>query len=179
MAWNAPVTWIGGQVPTAALLNSQLRDNLLETMPAKAVEEGFYFAGTGPNSIAARQPAGARVAASQTTSSTTFTNLSTVGPSVTVTHGDFCIIFHSCGLSNNTADVESYMSWDISGDNVRTAQESTVVKQNGVPANNTWRMGSVDILTTLTPGTSTFTGKYRVSSGTATFSDRFIGVIPL
>lgn len=179
MAWTAPITWVGGQVPTAALLNAQLRDNLLETMPAKATTEGQIFVGNGTNSITTRKPDATRTNVAETTSSTTYANLATVGPSVTITHGTYAIVFWSCFVQNDTANADSWMSWEMSGTVNRAAGDAFSLRQDGVPASNGWRIGSVDILSTLTPGTTTFTAKYRVDSGIATYSDRFIGVIPL
>lgn len=179
MAWNTPKTWVGGEIPTAALLNAQLRDNFLETMPAKATQEGQIFVGNGVNQITTRIPDAARITTTQTTASTTYADLATVGPSVTVAHGKTVIVFWSCSVSNTTLDADSYMSWAMSGSNTRAADDPFSLRQDGVPANVTWRFGSVDINTVMTPGTTTFTAKYRVDTGTATFGDRFIGVIPL
>lgn len=179
MAWTTPITWVGGQVPTAALLNAQLRDNMLETMPAKATAEGQIFVGNGVNSITTRTPDAARITTFESTSSTSYANLATVGPSVTVTHGTYVIVFWSCQLQNNTANADTYMSWEMSGTNVRAAGDVWSLRQDGVPATNPWRIGSVDIISTMAPGTTTFTAKYKVSGGTADYSDRFIGVIPL
>jgi hypothetical protein len=179
MAWTAPITWVGGQVPTAALLNAQLRDNLLETMPAKATTEGQIFVGNGPNSITTRIPAAAQVSALETRSSTTYGNLATVGPSVTVTHGTYAIIFWSARFFNSLTDADTHMSWEMSGSNVRAADDFFNIRQDGVNANSPWRVGGVDVHQALTPGTTTFTAKYRVDSGTGSWQDRFIGVIPL
>ncbi len=179
MAWTAPITWVGGQVPTAALLNAQLRDNLLESMPAKATTEGQIFVGNGVNSIAARIPDAARIATLETTASTSYANLATTGPSVTVSHGVYAIIFWSCAVQNDTNNADSFMSWTMSGSNSRGAADIYSLAQDGVFATNPWRIGNVDIHSSLTPGTTTFTAQYRVDSGTGSFSDRFIGVIPL
>jgi hypothetical protein len=58
MAWAAPRSWVLGETVTAALLNAQLRDNLLETMVAKAVAAGDLFQGTASNTLE-RIPLGA------------------------------------------------------------------------------------------------------------------------
>lgn len=179
MAWSAPITWVGGQVPTAALFNAQLRDNLLETMPAKATQEGQIFVGNGVNSITTRIPDARYETASQTTTSTSYTDLATTGPSVTVTHGVYAVIFWSARIQNDTLNQDTYMSWAMSGSNTRVAADLYSIRQDGVAAGNAWRVGSVDIISTMTPGTTTFTSKYRVAGGTGTFDDRFIGVIPL
>jgi hypothetical protein len=38
MSWTTPHTWVVGEVPTAATLNTDLRDNFLELEPAKATK---------------------------------------------------------------------------------------------------------------------------------------------
>lgn len=52
MSWVAPRTWVVGEVLTAALLNTHLRDNLLETAPAKATTAGDVFYATAAGAIA-------------------------------------------------------------------------------------------------------------------------------
>ena len=52
MAWTAPRTWVVGEVLTAALLNTHLRDNMLETAPAKAATAGDVFYADDANSLA-------------------------------------------------------------------------------------------------------------------------------
>jgi hypothetical protein len=179
MAWTAPQTWAANAVLTAADLNIHLRDNMLETMPAKAVTEGSIFVTSGANSIVERQIVTARVTTSQSTSSTSYTNLATVGPTVSVTTGTGAIIFHSCSVQNNGSGFSS-MSWDISGATTRAALDADAIRHDGVAASNPWKLGVTDIVTAvLTPGVNTFTAKYKAESGsTATFADRFICVIP-
>jgi hypothetical protein len=179
MAWTAPKTWVGNEVPSAANFNLHLRDNMLETMPAKATTDGQIFAGNGTNSITPRLIAADRILTFETTSSTSYTNLATIGPRVTVTHSGFCIVLWSCQLQNNTANAESHMSWSYTGAASRAAADLVSVGQDAVSANQSWRLGNVDFLAGITPGTTTFTAEYRVDAGTASFSDRFLAVIPL
>ena len=81
MAWTAPMTFIANAAITAAQMNTYLRDNLLETMPAKATETGgAFFVTTGTNQIAERVIKSARVETNQSTTSTTFTSTTTVSP---------------------------------------------------------------------------------------------------
>jgi len=179
MAWTAPLTWVPGSIPTAALLNAQLRDNLLETMPAKATLQGSIFVATGSNAIAERSIDFARVDTSQTTTSTSYTDLATVGPTVTLTTGTKALVFHSCHLLNSTVDVETRMSWAVSGATTTSANDDWSLYLNGVNSANTNSGGIVDVITSLNAGSNTFTAKYRVSAGTGTFIRRIIGVIPL
>lgn len=51
MAWTAPRTWVTSEVVTATMMNAHVRDNLLETAPAKASAKGDLFAATGANAI--------------------------------------------------------------------------------------------------------------------------------
>ena len=51
MAWTAPRTWVVGEVLTAALLNTHLRDNLLETAVAKVTTAGDVVYATGANAL--------------------------------------------------------------------------------------------------------------------------------
>ena len=52
MAWTSPRTWVALEVLTAALLNTHLRDNLLETAPAKVTTQGDTVYATGSSALA-------------------------------------------------------------------------------------------------------------------------------
>lgn len=52
MAWTSPRTWVALEVLTAALLNTHLRDNLLETAPAKVTTQGDLTYATAANALA-------------------------------------------------------------------------------------------------------------------------------
>lgn len=51
MAWTAPRTWVTSEVVSATIMNAHVRDNLLETAPAKASAKGDLFAATTANAI--------------------------------------------------------------------------------------------------------------------------------
>ncbi len=51
MPWTAPRTWTTGEIVTASMMNTHIRDNFNETAPAKAVSLGDLFYATGPNAI--------------------------------------------------------------------------------------------------------------------------------
>lgn len=57
MAWTAPRTWTTGELVTAALLNTHVRDNLLESAAAKVTTAGDLVYATGANALA-RLPKG-------------------------------------------------------------------------------------------------------------------------
>jgi len=50
MPWSAPRTWTTGELVTAAMLNA-LRDQLLETAPAKVTTAGDLVRATGANAL--------------------------------------------------------------------------------------------------------------------------------
>jgi len=51
MAWTAPRTYVTGEVVTAAILNTDVRDNLNETGPAKVTTDGDMLVATGLNAM--------------------------------------------------------------------------------------------------------------------------------
>ncbi len=103
MAWTAPMTAIAGSVFTAAQFNTFIRDNLAETAPAKATNPGAYFTTSDTNQISERAFLDAIVETSQGTTSTTYTNLATSGPAVTVTSGPYLLIYTTSDLVCDTA----------------------------------------------------------------------------
>lgn len=182
MAWSAPMTAVANTVFSAAQFNQHVRDNLNETAPAKATAAGSHFASTGVNSIAERRLSGLTDFASGTTMSTTFTNLdapASVGPSVTVDTGPTALVVVH-GQISNSGSGSARMAYDVSGATSIAAADNrgiAIIGAAGVTiacSMGTHHGGG----TALTPGSNTFTAKYRVGSGTGTFSDRRIIVMP-
>src|ERR1700755_2312031 len=103
MAWSAPLTAVANTAFTAAQFNASVRDDLLETAPAKATANGQMFVATAANSIAARLPQASFVTVSESTASTTYAALTTAGPAVTITCSLFVIVGVSAKLTHNTA----------------------------------------------------------------------------
>ncbi len=52
MAWTSPRTWVAGEVVTAALLNTHLKDNLLQTAPGLVTTSGDIVVASGANALA-------------------------------------------------------------------------------------------------------------------------------
>lgn len=178
MAWTVPMTWVANNALTAAQLNCHLRDNLLETTPAKATVAGQMFAALSKYHITARTPTNSTVATAESTTSGDWVDLATGGPAVTVTTGERAIVMLSCAMFNTSANAGSNMSYMISGATERDPQTSTSIRMDGVTASDQLSFGTIDFITTLTPGSNTFTAKYRRGSGTTTFRDRQIFVWP-
>lgn len=59
MSWTAPRTWVTAEVVTAAMMNIHVRDNLLETAPAKVTTAGDILYATAANAIARLAPGNA------------------------------------------------------------------------------------------------------------------------
>ncbi|MFC9088984.1 hypothetical protein, partial [Nocardiopsis dassonvillei] len=87
---------MAGAALTAAQWNASVRDNLLETAAAVATTSGGYIATAGPNQVVERRARTDTVLVLETTTSTTYTDLDTFGPSVTVETGtDALVITHA------------------------------------------------------------------------------------
>jgi hypothetical protein len=118
----------------------------------------------------------ASVATGQTTASTTYADLATVGPSVTLTTGTAVKITITAAVGNTLASA-SLISFAVSGATTIAALDLNYLVRNDNSL--TTKQSGVMILTGLTPGSNTFTVKYRVVSGTGTFTDRILIVEPL
>jgi len=172
------MTAVANSVFSAAQFNQYVRDNLNETAPAKATAAGQFFVSTAANAIAARQLSGATVATSQTTASTTFTDLATVGPVVTVATGPRALVLFSSAIDNTVSNGASTVSVSVTGASSIAASGAWGILRDGVNSANVQRYGTAHLFSTLVAGTNTFTMKYSVGSGTGTFSSRELIVLP-
>jgi hypothetical protein len=177
MAWSAPMTAVSGSVFTASQFNQFVRDNLNETAPAKATTSGAYFTVSNTNEITERIPQSGRTHLSQTTPTTSYTDLTTPGPEVTVDTGPFALVLVHGSLENSGAG-SSRMAYEVSGASSIAPADNRGIGVFGTAGTGVVASG-VALHTDLTPGTNTFTAKYRVASGTGTFLSRRIVVFPL
>ena len=51
MAWTNPRTWAVGENVTAALMNTHVRDNMLQTAPARVTTQGDIVFASGANAL--------------------------------------------------------------------------------------------------------------------------------
>lgn len=124
-------------------------------------------------------PATNTVATSESTTSTSYTDLTTSGPAVTVTVGAsgtaMVIITAKITVPGSTAITA--MSFAVSGASTVSASDARALFIDRSSENQ--RSSTVMFLTGLTAGSNTFTAKYRSTLGnTGTFADRDITVIP-
>lgn len=179
MAWTAPMTAIAHSVFSAAQFNTHIRDNLLETAPAKATQSGTIFCGTGPNGIAERFPEIDFIQTLQTTASSSYVDLPSVGPTVTVTSGARALVALTCNMESNVAGGISNMAVDISGASSEGPTESNSLRYESGTSGDSIQATFSTIYTTLTPGENRFRAKYKTNgAGTSTFSARKVCVLP-
>lgn len=179
MAWSTPLTAVANSALTAAQWNASVRDNLLETAPAKATVAGRVIVTSASNAIAERQVTQSNIVTSQSTSSTSFTDLTTVGPSVTVTTGTSALVWFAAQMQNSGTNAVTQCAVAISGATTQSPDATTDLYIDGLGAGQAIRASTVHLFTGLTPGSNTFKLQYRVGSGTGTFYDRSIGVLAL
>jgi hypothetical protein len=135
---------------------------------------------TALNQIDERLVDSDNVSTSETTASTTYADLATGGPALTATTGTRALVFLSAEMSNVNATADCYASVDVSGASTFVATDARAVRFKSVASNDRGRLGIATMYdSSLTPGASTFTMKYRVSAGTGTFLNRHIAVIAL
>lgn len=173
------MTAVANNVLTAAQWNTHVRDNLLETAPAKATTAGSIFVATGANAIAERVPQSDAVSTTETTGSSSYANLATGGPAVTVTSGTMAIVMFGCHLQHATSGERSYCSYAVSGSTSSASQDARGIWYQASAVAAQSRLGNAFLHTGLTGGSNSFTLQYRVSTGTGTFALRSLGVIPL
>jgi len=173
------MTAVAGATFSASQFNQYVRDNLNQTAVALATAADQFFMSTGVNALAARTGGGATVATSQNTGSTSYVNLTTVGPAVTMTTGTVATAWFAANCSNDTTNAATDVSVAVSGASSVSANDAWRTVLDGVTAGNISRYAGFHRFTGLTPGSNTFTVQYKVGSGTGTFSAREIAVIPI
>lgn len=169
------MTAVAGSVFTAAQFNAHIRDNLNECPAAKALTPGGYFTVSDSNQVAQRVYADGIVETSESTTSTSYTNLATAGPAVTVTSGPQLIIHTTADLVCNTAGQTARTTFNISGASSITENDIRALKNTST----TNLRATVTTVMSVTPGVNTVTMVYRTSgTSTATFANRRLLVLP-
>ena len=106
----------------------------------------------------------AYVGDNETTTSTSYTDLATVGPTVTVTvgtSGKLLVQWSSAIYQYNTGH-SGFVGWEMSGANTLTADNApTLIWSSPNTGNFTGMPSSQKLLTGLNPGVTTITMKYK------------------
>jgi len=179
-----PSTTLGDIEYRSSTANTNTRLAIGTTGQVLTVSGGVPAWSAAPSSVPANDSA--YVGAEQTTTSTSYTNLTTSGPAVTLTTGTKALVIVSAMIwnySNQTTQAYTYLDFAVSGATTRNADDSTALATRQPLVTDTFpefriRASSASVVT-LTAGSNTFTAKYRVNSGTGNFSERRITVINL
>lgn len=158
MSWNGIHTWTVGERLTAANMNLYVSDNTFDLDRRTSVYQDNVFA-------------------VETTTSTTYTNLTTPGPAVSVEVGSTGkVLLGMYAAYSNASGNFALMSYAISGATTIAASDFTSLQ---TAATSDIRNGASFVQGGLNPGLNTFTTEYRCTAGTASFNGRFIWVCPL
>ena len=125
--------------------------------------------------------AGAGVTTDQSTTSTSYADLTTPGPAVTVNIGGSgsALVVLSCNTYNSGVDSFNLMSFAVSGATTLAASDDRASSNRVRTAGAVEDANRAIVVTGLNPGSNTFTAKYRVGSNTGNFRRRYIAVLPL
>lgn len=119
---------------------------------------------------------GASVDTAEDSSSLVYADLTTVGPSVTVTvsAARTALVFTKAQVVNTTTADDVYTSFAVSGATVLAASDTRAMRHNGTGTAEAYSAVSV---VALAAGTSTFTAKYRTDGGVARWANRVLAVV--
>lgn len=201
MPWSTPGTVAAGQVYTAARYNTDTVGNLLSLVEAgtalptsPADQQSFYYIADATNGIVwhlryrsassssykweyvGGPPLTAEITGEQTTTSTSYTDLATAGPSVTLPLGGDYIVTIAARMNNVTANQSAIMSYAIGASTALDADSITQLMNGSAngPLPYNFRERRKTGLSAVT-----LTMKYRSTTSTAGFQDRFIKALPI
>ena len=120
-------------------------------------------------------PVTAVVVTTQSTTSTSFTDLSTTGPAITLQTGTSVLITLGSNTYSSSANLRTQMGFALSGATTAAASDGPIA-----PAATQQVAASLSFVVTVNAGSNTFTAKYRaIDGGTASFQNRYITVVGL
>lgn len=121
-------------------------------------------------------PKSAGVLTEESTSSTSFADLATAGPAVTLQTGTSAVVSLSAEFQHGSVGAAMRMGVAVSGATTLAASTDNCLLLVNTAANYEIQYTRVLLLTGLTAGSNTFTSKYNVGSGTGSFFKRNITV---
>jgi hypothetical protein len=125
---------------------------------------------------------GATVSTSQTITSTTYTDLTTTGPSVTVTvpSSGIVMVTLTAKIGTNTNGAVGTMGFALSGSNTAAASDTQALWPARLNSGDFAQGSATFLVTGLSAGSTTFTSKYRVvTAATISYANRSIIVTPV
>lgn len=199
-AENGIYTVNGSGAPTRALDFDSSAESLASTLVVVAegtlnADKAFMLTTNAPitlgttaltfaawPSVGVAAHATANVDTSETTTSTTYTDLTTAGPAVTVVTGTKALVMVRGGLDQSVGTGVPRMAFAVSGATTRVAADSEALGTYGVAGGTPTGYVAASqfvLVTGLTAGSNTFTAKYRTTAGTGRFENRGIYVIDM
>jgi hypothetical protein len=122
----------------------------------------------------------ASITTQETTTSTSYTDLTTSGPAVTLTTGTKALVIVTARMWNQSADYVAMMSFAVSGATTISASDNNAAYARRGTDTVINRFSTATLVTGLTAGSNTFTTKYRADiAGTAAYRERTIFVMNL
>lgn len=147
------------------------------SLPGSILTWSFYD--NGPSA----GPATAIVTTSESTTSTSYTDLATTTDQVTINVGPsgMILVIISCFAGNSSASQGAYMSFALSGANTVAAADGYYCGSPQISGQVCLgqAIGNMFLIPGLSAGATTVKAKYRSSTGTATYQQRHIAAIPL
>ena len=178
MAWTTALTAVANTMLTAGQWNASVRDDLLETTPGVAALSRRIFVTAGTNKIAERDIKDSIINNREDTASTSYTDLASFGPEVSMVTGFSALVWIRC-LCNNSAGGSSRMSYAVSGATTVAAANNKARQAEGGAGAWSDACSVTNLESALEPGANIFTAKYDVTSGTGTFDRRRVVVMGL
>ena len=176
MTWSTLPAYSNGNALTAAELTA-IKDNINESAPAKATTQGYWFiSGSSANSINERAILQSTILTQETSTRTTYGNITTTGPTVTITTGTQAIISATAQMYSSGGD-NMYMSYEISGATTEASDDDRALSYQAGAGDQI--RATCTTLQTLTAGSNVFKAEYKTSASTGTWDDRRILVMAM
>jgi hypothetical protein len=137
-----------------------------------------YFVATGANAIVERIASFDEIDTSESTTSTSYTDLTTPGPAVTATTGARALYIVTARQGNDTSNAATWCAAAVTGASSIAASDSRALLTDGITGANEMRMSMAHLESNLNSGSNTFTMKYKVTSGEGTWLRRHLIVLP-
>lgn len=181
---TAPIVTNGSSLNVDSILGNTSANSLsiagITITSSKVPGTNITNSTIGPNQLATGA-ATASVLTSETTTSTSYAQLTTKTDAVTVTIGvnGLALISIFSYISNNTSNFSNFVGFAISGANTVAPTDTMAIQFESYGANAFGQYGATFLVTGLTAGSTTFSINYRVDGNTGTFKNRRISVLPL
>lgn len=188
-------TFTAGETLTAADVNTYLAKQAVivctsGTRPASPVEgmvihetdtdKTLFYNGASWQGIKPGA-ASATIATSETTASTAYVDLATVGPAAPVVTGASALVIVTAKLGATATNPDTcYVGFAVSGATTVAPGDAQALTFGNSVIGVLFQGSALFVVTGLTPGSNTFTLKYRQNgASTGTYLNRTIAVIPL